>query len=48
MAFVSAHRLMGQGLGWVGVHLLASAALAGCPLWSLDRGLMAAAERLTS
>jgi predicted nucleic acid-binding protein len=46
MAFVDAHELMGSGLGWIDVHLLASAALAGAPLWSLDRRLSAAAAKL--
>jgi predicted nucleic acid-binding protein len=46
MGFVDAHRLMGRGLGWVDVHLLASAALAGSSLWTLDRRLAAAAEKV--
>jgi predicted nucleic acid-binding protein len=46
MAFVDAHELMGQGLGWVDMHLLASAALAATPLWTLDRRLSAAADSL--
>jgi predicted nucleic acid-binding protein len=46
MAFVTAHELMGRGLGWIDMHLLASAALAAVPLWSLDRQLASAAERL--
>jgi len=45
MAFVNARQLMGQGLGWVDMHLLASAALAGTAIWSLDRRLAAAAEK---
>lgn len=44
MGFVAAHALMGRGLGWVDAHLLASAALARSPLWTLDRRLAAAAE----
>jgi predicted nucleic acid-binding protein len=43
LAFLERRRLMGQGLGWVDVHLLASATLAGRPLWTLDRSLAAAA-----
>lgn len=46
MAFVDARELMGKGLGWIDMHLLASAALAGTPLWTLDRRLSAAAESL--
>lgn len=39
LAFVEANRLMGRGIGWVDVHLLASARLMGIPLWTLDRRL---------
>jgi hypothetical protein len=46
MAFVKAQALMGQGLGWIDMHLLASAALAGTPIWSFDRRLASAAGRL--
>ena len=46
LAFVDAHALMGSGLGWVDVHLLASAALAGQRLWTRDRRLAQAARRL--
>jgi len=41
------HRgLAGTGLGWVDVHLLASALLSGMPLWTHDRPLRDAARRL--
>ena len=40
------HRLHGQGLGWVDVHLLASALLGRYGLWTLDRRLTAAATNL--
>ena len=33
------HQLMGRGIGWVDVHLLASAKLSGYALWTLDRRL---------
>jgi predicted nucleic acid-binding protein len=46
LAFVDAHALMGSGLGWVDVHLLASAALAGERFWTRDRRLALAARRL--
>ncbi len=32
-------RLIGRGLGWVDMHLIASALLAGATLWSLDNSL---------
>lgn len=39
LAFLESHRLMGRGLGWVDVHLLASAKLAKLPFWTLDKRL---------
>ena len=44
--FTERNKLMGKGLGWIDVHLLASAVLAGVPLWALDRRLTEAAARL--
>jgi predicted nucleic acid-binding protein len=44
--FVAMHRLMGVGLGWVDVNLLASAVLSRAAFWSLDRNLVRAATRL--
>ena len=35
--------LWGRGIGWIDVHLLASALLTGCRLWTLDRPLRRAA-----
>lgn len=46
MTFVEHHRLMGAGLGWVDVHLLASAVLSGAPLWTSDARLRRAAAKL--
>ena len=39
-------RLYGRGLGWVDVHLLASARLTVCALWTLDKPLSKAAGAL--
>jgi len=33
------HQLIGSCIGWVDVHLLASAKLSGCALWTLERRL---------
>ena len=46
LEFVDRARLHGSGLGWIDVHLLASAKLAHVPLWSADRRLRQAAIRL--
>ncbi len=45
LAFIEARSLMGRGIGYVDVHLLASAVLAGdgCRLWTRDARLAAAA-----
>ena len=39
-------RLWGRGLGWVDMHLLASALLSHCGFWTLDKRLGAAAAEL--
>ena len=36
-------RLMGRGIGYVDVHLMASARLSHCRLWTQDRGFAAVA-----
>lgn len=46
MTFVERHRLMGRGVGWVDVHLLASAKLENVLLWTADRRLAAIARSL--
>ena len=46
LAFVADRSLMGSGLGWIDMHLLASAALAAVPFWTLDKRLSAAARKL--
>lgn len=46
LAFVEAHSLAGAGIGWIDVHLLASAKLGGTLLWTRDRRLASAARTL--
>jgi len=46
LAFLQNQSLYGRGLGWIDVHLLASARLMPCPIWTLDKGLKSAAEHL--
>ena len=44
--FVEYHDLTGKGIGFVDIHLLASAQLAGILLWSADKNLIAIAKEL--
>jgi predicted nucleic acid-binding protein len=46
LALVKGRKLHGKGLGWIDIHLLGSALLAGIPLWTLDRPLAEAAGQL--
>jgi predicted nucleic acid-binding protein len=47
LAFIGRHRLFGLGIGYMDVHLLAATQLSpGTRLWTGDRRLQAAAERL--
>jgi predicted nucleic acid-binding protein len=46
LRLVEERRLWGMGIGWIEAHLLASALLTGCGLWTLDRRLRRAAARL--
>ena len=46
MQFIEQNRLMGKGLGYIDVHLSASAVLTGAPLWSYDQRLNEANEGL--
>ena len=46
LAFIEAHNIMGKGLGYIDVHLLASALLTEVSLWTFDKKLDKAAEEL--
>ena len=46
LQFVENNDLMGKGLGYIDVHLLASAVLSGASVWTLDKKLRAAALKL--
>ena len=46
LALLGSRRLGGRGLGWIGVHLLASTLLSGTTLWTLDKRLAEQAGRL--
>ncbi len=43
---VETNSLQGSGIGWVDVHLLASALLSRTPIWTRDTTLRKAAEKL--
>lgn len=43
LQLVENRKLWGFGIGWVDAHLLASALLSNCQLWTLDRRLVRAA-----
>ena len=44
--FIDQHELVGRGIGYIDVHLLASARLGGAPLWTRDKRLHAIATEL--
>ncbi len=46
MHVVDTNALHGRGIGWVDVHLLASARLSCVPIWTRDRRLQAASKAL--
>ena len=46
LALVEKRSLAGRGIGYVDLHLLASAVLSGVPLWTRDRRLADVAEEL--
>ena len=46
LQFIDRYRLFGTGLGYVDVHLLTAAALTFSGLWTRDKRLRAAAEKL--
>jgi hypothetical protein len=43
--FIDKNHLMGKGVGFVDVHLLASAQLTGVPLWTANKWLKSAADQ---
>lgn len=46
MQFIEINRRMGQGLGYIDMHLLASAILTNAPFWTLNKRLNEVAVRL--
>jgi hypothetical protein len=48
LELVERRRLAGTGIGWVDAHLIAAARIADVELWTLDRALQRAWEKLAS
>jgi len=46
LSFIEIRNIMGKGLGYIDVHLLAGALSTGIPLWTLDKKLHRVAEEL--
>ena len=46
VAFVRARKIHGRGIGWIDVHLLASALVGGVQLWTADGSLGRVADQL--
>lgn len=46
LRLIEERRLAGKGLGYIDMHLLASALLTAVPLWTLDKRLRATAASL--
>ena len=46
LRFIEMHKFMGNGLGYIDMHLLVSAALSSTPIWTRDRRLAACAANL--
>lgn len=46
MRLVEGRHLWGRGIGWVDAHIVASALLTGCGLWTRDARLRRVAEEL--
>jgi predicted nucleic acid-binding protein len=46
MQFIESRKLMGLGLGYIDMHLLASAALSNILLWTIDKSLRETAIKL--
>jgi predicted nucleic acid-binding protein len=45
MQLIESRRIWGKGIGWIDAHLLTSALLSRCELWTLDQKLYEVAAR---
>ena len=46
MRFIESYHLMGKGLGYIDIHLLASAILSKIPLWTFDKKLQGVSVKM--
>jgi predicted nucleic acid-binding protein len=46
LGFIEQKEIMGRGVGYIDIHLLASAILSDAPLWTLDKNLAAVAGKM--
>ena len=46
MTFIENNQLMGKGLGYIDVHLLAAASLTEVPIWTIDKKLDAVSQEM--
>lgn len=46
LVLIESRHLMGRGLGWIDVHLIASALVSRTSLWTLDKRLAACARKV--
>jgi len=46
MHLIETYSLMGKGLGFIDIHLIASAILTKVPIWTLDKKLKEVSSRL--
>ena len=46
LKFIENNQLMGKGLGYIDVHLIASAVLTDVPLWTFDKTLDKFTEKI--
>jgi hypothetical protein len=46
MRFIEDYQLMGKGLGYIDIHLLASTSLTGALLWTMDKRLNSISQKL--
>ena len=47
MQFLHDNKLSGRGLGWIDLHLLASASLSRASFWTMDRALQRALDEIS-